>query len=336
MPGKSNQPALQKEEKHNDIQRDLNGETYLANQSASAPLQERRKNMRILTENIPGKSNQLRPRGKEEKHDIHKGILAENISGKSNQPSPRGKEEKNMIYTKGSWKTYLLRPRWKGGTHDIHKGILTENIPGKSNQLRALDGKGGTHDIHKGILTENIPGNPISYARWKGRTHHIHKGILAEGKTYTKKSNQLALDEGGTHDMQRDLGKHAWKSNQLPLDGKEEHMIYFQRILTENIPGKSQDLNGKHAWKSNQPHSALDGKGGTHHIHKGSYGENIPGNPISYALDGKETPSYTQRDLGENIRKSNQLRPDGKGGTHHIHKGILGKHAWEIQSATAP
>ncbi|CAG2250559.1 unnamed protein product [Mytilus edulis] len=109
------------------IRKGLNRKHSCNVQSVMRPPREREREEKhdihkgILTENIPGKSNQLRAlEGKEEKHDIHKGILTENIPGKSNQlRALEGKEEK----------------------HDIHKGILTENIPGNPISF-TLRGKG--------------------------------------------------------------------------------------------------------------------------------------------------------------------------------------------------
>ncbi|CAG2213658.1 unnamed protein product [Mytilus edulis] len=245
-----------------------------------------RKHTGISNQDLNGKhtweiQSASRPRWKGGTHDIHKGILTENIPGKSNQLRAldgKGgthdihKRDLNGKHTKGSGKSNPIRALdGKGGTHDIHKGILTENIPGKSNQRRALDGKGGTHDIHKGILTENIPGKSNQLRpRWKGGTHDIHKGILTEN---IPGKNIRALDGKGGTNTQRDLnGKHTWEiqSATCPRWKGGTHDIH-KGILTENIPGKSNQLR------------ALDGKGGTHDIHKGILTENIPGNPISYA-----------------------------------------------------
>ncbi|CAG2202513.1 unnamed protein product [Mytilus edulis] len=126
-----------------------------------------------------------------------------------------------------------------------------------SNQLRALDGKGGTHDIHKGILTENIPGksNQLRALDGKGGTHDIHKGENIPGKNIPGIAISSHLDgKGGTHDIHKG-------------------------ILTENIPGKSNQRR------------ALDGKGGTHDIHKGILTENIPGmsNQLRARWKGRNT-----------------------------------------------
>ncbi|CAG2250561.1 unnamed protein product [Mytilus edulis] len=166
--------------------------TYLGNPISYSALDGKGEHIiytqRDLTENIPGKSNQLRPRWKGGTHDIHKGILTGKHTWEiqSALGALDGKGGTHHLYTKilteNIPKSNQLTacPRWKReGTSYIHKGILAGKHTWEIQSATALDGREGTHHIHKGILTENIPGNPNQLQRLdgKGGTHHTQRDL---------------------------------------------------------------------------------------------------------------------------------------------------------------